>query len=824
MKLLNRHFKVTATKVRERSALSKQLRLDVAQLTDVGRKRPHNEDNMAYVIPKDLQVMKKKGALFIVADGMGGHAAGEVASEIAVDTVSYAYYQEDGDDIAASLVHAIKRANTLIHQRAAENMLRSGMGTTCVAGVLRGGVAYIANVGDSRTYLVRHGQVRQVSQDHSWVAEQVRAGLLTEEQARSHAQRNVITRCLGTQSDVEVDIFAEPLEEGDSFVLCSDGLSGFVSDDDLRAIVNQYVPQESVYHLVERANENGGPDNITAIVVRVQEVGWEPAPVHLLNGHANGHDITSQTTLTDAQLLGDGAQNGSGHSASDAQRISTGPLSYSESITAPQPAIGTRRRGRLLYPSLVLFILLIVTLVGSGIYYFLRLNSPANFDASYNNAQMLVTQSRNDVAQNNPSEALQHLSKAQAILRSLQGSSLSDAQNRQVNTLLSGSFTTVAKSAITSYNNQSLIMSLPCPNKATTAINNGSTNTLAGGVASIQSGNGSKTFFYTLGEDGNIYQLNDQAQNAGKSLQNPYSLPANTKVITLASDGNHLLALTTGTSTSSTATPSFNLLLLVPDDTTGGLKTANSSMAINADATKNGFTPKLLTAQGPDVYVVLTSDIAQTSATIMYFTIDGKTNKLTQPATKNSQTISISNTIASIAAFQQQQLFLLTKDGNIQSLMFTGGNQAPTLVTIQPALAAPLAFSANSFTAATPVAIPTPMVKQSTVLQVPNAKFLMASVTNGTSHLYIIDDTTYHRILDLQMVKSATTSATETAGTSMMMKLIQQYASPNLFVNVRGAVVDKAANLYLIVQNEQNAATRNFITVNTGTPATCTSG
>ena len=158
--------------------MAKQLRLDVAQLTDVGRKREHNEDNMAYVIPKDMQVMAKKGALFIVADGMGGHAAGEVASEIAVDTVSNAYHQDDSDDVATSLVHAIKRANALIHQRAAENMLRSGMGTTCVAAVLRGNAAYIANVGDSRAYFVRNGQVKQISQDHSWVAEQVRAGLL----------------------------------------------------------------------------------------------------------------------------------------------------------------------------------------------------------------------------------------------------------------------------------------------------------------------------------------------------------------------------------------------------------------------------------------------------------------------------------------------------------------------------------------------------------------------------------------------------------------------------------------------------------------------
>src|SRR2546422_11117766 len=234
------------------SALAKQLRLDVAQLTDVGRKREHNEDNMAFVIPKDPQVMASKGALFIVADGMGGHAAGEVASEIAVDTVSNAYYQDDSDDVTDSLLHAIRRANASIHQRAAENMLRSGMGTTCVAAVLRGNMAYIANVGDSRAYLVRDGQVKQVSQDHSWVAEQGRAGLLTEDQARTHAQRNVITRCLGTQADVEIDVFPEQIEEKDGLVLCTDTLSGLKSDDEICRIGYQARPQDMEYHLGQR--------------------------------------------------------------------------------------------------------------------------------------------------------------------------------------------------------------------------------------------------------------------------------------------------------------------------------------------------------------------------------------------------------------------------------------------------------------------------------------------------------------------------------------------------------------------------------------------
>jgi len=382
--------------------LSKQLRLDVAQLTDVGRKRPHNEDNMAYVIPKDEQVMARKGALFIVADGMGGHAAGEVASEIAVDTVTMTYYQDDSEEIALSLMNAIKRANTIIHQRAAENMLRSGMGTTCVSAVLRGHMAYVANVGDSRAYVIRRGQVRQVSQDHSWVEEQVRAGLLTRDQARSHAQRNVITRCLGTQVDVEVDVFTEELEDGDCLILCTDGLSGSVYEDDLRSIVEQYVPQESVYHLVERANENGGPDNITAIVVRVQELGTEPPTTrHLV--HVGGSDVS---TDEDTAVLG----RASGSVISmpvrvDDGRVSSAPLrsapsgplfSPGSSVSAPQPAVISPRhkRNRLLYPTLALLVVFIVALFTGGAYYFWHLQTDAS--QKFDQATSLINQANPD--------------------------------------------------------------------------------------------------------------------------------------------------------------------------------------------------------------------------------------------------------------------------------------------------------------------------------------------------------------------------------------------------------------------------------------------
>lgn len=258
---------------KEYTMLDNLLHLDVALCTDVGKKRAVNEDSMTSVIPEDPEILTTKGALFVVADGMGGHAHGDVASQIAVREVSGTYYEEDNsNDIATALSRAVQRANEAIYQQTDvedKNFPLAAMGTTCIAAVIHGTTAYIANVGDSRAYIIHQGQVRRISQDHSWVAEQVRAGLLTEEQARTHIRRNVITRCLGTQAEVEVDVFVEEMQEGDALILCTDGLCGLVEDDELRTIVEQYGPQDSVSRLIECANERGGPDNITAIVARV---------------------------------------------------------------------------------------------------------------------------------------------------------------------------------------------------------------------------------------------------------------------------------------------------------------------------------------------------------------------------------------------------------------------------------------------------------------------------------------------------------------------------------------------------------------------------
>jgi serine/threonine protein phosphatase PrpC len=259
---------------KEQLAMTLQFTLDVAQRTDIGRTRASNEDNLISVVPEDNHLLQAKGALFVVSDGMGGHSHGEVASELAVQKVREYYYQDIQHDIPTALQEAIKQANVPIYQANEAERARGGssfgMGATCVAAVLHDQMLYAANVGDSRVYVLHEGQLRQVTRDHSLVAQLVERGEITPAEARTHEKRNQIYRSLGLP-EVEVDLFTEPVQEGDTLILCTDGLCSVVEDEELRAIVKQYSPEESVQHLIARANEEGGPDNVTAIVVRVSE-------------------------------------------------------------------------------------------------------------------------------------------------------------------------------------------------------------------------------------------------------------------------------------------------------------------------------------------------------------------------------------------------------------------------------------------------------------------------------------------------------------------------------------------------------------------------
>ena len=242
-------------------------------ITDVGLKRGHNEDN--YLINEELN-------LYVVADGMGGHAGGEYASAIAVNTVEEVVTSLEGQDIELDiddpvevskhkLSHAVRLAGRRIFEKAREQPEYHGMGTTVVVLLVRAGNAYIAHVGDSRVYVMRDGQIEQVTEDHSLIAEKIRHGLLTKEEAKNHKMRNVITRSLGYQEDVEVDLTVRAIRRGDQFLLCSDGLSGLVEDEEMQHHMTISEPQVAGRVLTELACERGGDDNITTIIALVED-------------------------------------------------------------------------------------------------------------------------------------------------------------------------------------------------------------------------------------------------------------------------------------------------------------------------------------------------------------------------------------------------------------------------------------------------------------------------------------------------------------------------------------------------------------------------
>lgn len=245
------------------------MQLEVGAKTNPGRRRQNNEDAISTTIPTDLEIKEQRGALFLVADGVGGSVGGEVASSEAIRWVTESYYTSDADKVPRNLSQAIKKANEKIYLRSQDDPSLDDMATTLVAAVIRGEQLWIANVGDSRAYLIRNNAISQLSIDHSWTRDQIEAGYLTENQAKRSPYRGVITRGLGKKRTVEIDIFS-PLKllSGDALVLCSDGLTDVVQDDEIRQIATSLAPEEAVEELIGFANDRGGPDNISVIVVR----------------------------------------------------------------------------------------------------------------------------------------------------------------------------------------------------------------------------------------------------------------------------------------------------------------------------------------------------------------------------------------------------------------------------------------------------------------------------------------------------------------------------------------------------------------------------
>jgi serine/threonine protein phosphatase PrpC len=234
-------------------------------ISDVGRKRKHNEDSCILCLPDDETVRAQKGIIVAVADGMGGASAGEYASRLTLTELVKHYYDNESDSIPDALQLAIKKANSKVFEESEADIELQGMGTTCSAVVLHGANAYIGQVGDSRVYLLRESNgLTQLTNDHSLVWEQMKAGIITEEEAKHHSLRNLITRAVGIKSEVEVDLFSFILEKDDTLLICSDGLCGMVDDPGIHEGMKANTLKDIGQLLVGKALDGGGTDNITA--------------------------------------------------------------------------------------------------------------------------------------------------------------------------------------------------------------------------------------------------------------------------------------------------------------------------------------------------------------------------------------------------------------------------------------------------------------------------------------------------------------------------------------------------------------------------------
>jgi serine/threonine protein phosphatase PrpC len=249
--------------------------LAIAGTTHVGRLRKVNQDAF------DRFDDDERGEiLLVVADGMGGHQGGEVASRMAIGTLGKLCREGDGD-APTRLQHAIERANFEIHKLASKDRTLKGMGTTIVALLLcEKGPSFVAHVGDSRLYRLRSKDFEALTEDHSVVALMIRNGTITPEEARDHPKRNQVMRALGVWDETEVDIASLEIQTGDTFLLCSDGLYGMLPDEDLKALADRAPDSHTgVAWMIDAANQAGGSDNITAMVVQVHESTSESAPL-----------------------------------------------------------------------------------------------------------------------------------------------------------------------------------------------------------------------------------------------------------------------------------------------------------------------------------------------------------------------------------------------------------------------------------------------------------------------------------------------------------------------------------------------------------------
>ena len=246
--------------------------IEVSVQSDIGCLRQNNEDSFGYWEPEDDQQFLRKGRLAVVADGMGGYEGGQEASRLAVETLVEVYRDFSGEDPQAALVEALQAAHEQIRQYSFAHPELRGMGTTCTAAAIVQDALYYVHVGDTRLYLIRDGQITRVTRDHSYVGRLVESGMISQEEAETHPQRNILTAALGTNPDLIMDSPGqpEPLRPEDVLLICSDGLWGLVRDSEILDAVENKTAEQAGRKLIELARERGGPDNITVEILRLR--------------------------------------------------------------------------------------------------------------------------------------------------------------------------------------------------------------------------------------------------------------------------------------------------------------------------------------------------------------------------------------------------------------------------------------------------------------------------------------------------------------------------------------------------------------------------
>ena len=257
--------------------------IQMAAASDPGRKKPRNEDHLGFFEPGMAEDLSSSGRLYIVADGVGGGAAGEVASQFAVERVLHSYFGSADPDLGRRLETAVGLANADIHTYVGQRPELRRMGTTLVAAGVRGRELVVGNIGDSRAYLVRGGEIQQITKDHSFVQRLVDEGSITAEEASQHPRKNVLLRCVGLEPEARLDLFARELCSGDMILLCSDGLTRYLSDEEVLSVIERSRMGRAVKRLARIANSRGGADNITVLLLRIEEASQGTGAGHALS-------------------------------------------------------------------------------------------------------------------------------------------------------------------------------------------------------------------------------------------------------------------------------------------------------------------------------------------------------------------------------------------------------------------------------------------------------------------------------------------------------------------------------------------------------------